>query len=194
VGEYSGPSTRSVDSFSLAQVFLIPADKVGNRVAEFAHCYSKGSHVSLSAISSFSISQRSVFDDPSPTAQTSSISDPESTNGTFVTDALVNDLGTLLRSLASGDVNGAKIALTKIEAFLNGGTTSDLSTSSTGNIPCSQSSDPLSRLDQWTRTPRTTDHGRAKCLTGWLRNRSQGCRESISKIGETTIDLVCSKP
>jgi hypothetical protein len=127
--------------------------------------------VSQSAISSLSISQCSVFDDLSPTTQTSSISDPESANGTSVTDALANDLGTLLRSLASGDVNGAKIALTKINVFLNSDSTSDLFASSTGSISCSQSSDPLGRLDQWTRTPRTTDHGRAKCLLSWLRSQ-----------------------
>jgi hypothetical protein len=127
--------------------------------------------VSLSSISSLSISQSSLFNEPSPTTQTSSTSNAEITSGTSVSDALANDLGTLLKSLASGDVNGAKTALTKIEAFLNADSTTDLSTSSTGSTSCPQSSNPLNSLDQWMRTPRTDNHGRAKCLPRWLRSR-----------------------
>jgi hypothetical protein len=52
--------------------------------------------VSLSAISSLSISQSSLFDEPSPTTQTSGTSNAESTSGTSANDALANDLGTLL--------------------------------------------------------------------------------------------------
>ena len=57
--------------------------------------------MSLSAISSLSISQSSLFDEPSPTTQTSKTSNAESKSGTSVNDALANDLGNPCTNSAS---------------------------------------------------------------------------------------------
>jgi hypothetical protein len=125
--------------------------------------------VSLSAIASLSLSQNSLFNEIAsatkgsnstsssvvPAAGSTAISTDgaNSTNGTSPSDALANDLAALLQSLGSGDVNGAKAALKKVEADLQAqssanatpsSTPSNSSTASTSSS--SQTSNPLTNL------------------------------------------------
>jgi hypothetical protein len=83
-----------------------------------------------------------------------SCADADKTSGTFLADTLATDLATLNKALASGDANGAKIALTKIEADLN--------------AHGAQSSSALANLDRWMRTPRTDIYGQAKWPAGYF--------------------------
>lgn len=126
--------------------------------------------MSLSAITSLSIPQNTLFNELSNAPEsTSSTSNPivptagfaasstngaDGTNSTSPSQTLANDLAALLTSLGSGDVNGAKTALKKVEADLqaqnsNSSTTpapSSSSTASTSGSSSSQSSNPLTNL------------------------------------------------
>jgi hypothetical protein len=124
--------------------------------------------VSLSGISSLSTTQNSLFSElaqatkstnstnssivPAAVSPTVSTNGTDSASGTSSSDTLATDLASLLKALGSGDVNGAKAALTQVEADLqaqNGNsptasTPSSASTSSTSGS--SQSTNPLTNL------------------------------------------------
>ena len=129
--------------------------------------------MSLSGISSLSTTQNSLFNElaqaakitdstnnsivpaaVSPTVSTNGADSTSGTSGTSTSDTLATDLASLLKALGSGDVSGAKAALTQVEADLQAqnansptaSTPSSSSTSSTSSSSSSQSTNPLTNL------------------------------------------------
>jgi hypothetical protein len=91
---------------------------------------------------------------PAAVSPTVSTNGTDTTSGTSSSDTLATDLASLLKALGSGDVSGAKAALTQVEADLqaqnaNSPTAStplSSSTSSTRSSSSSQSTNPLTNL------------------------------------------------
>jgi hypothetical protein len=120
--------------------------------------------VSLSSIASLSMTQDSLFNELASTAKNSTTASVvpaadsptvNSNNADGSSNTLANDLAALLQSLGSGDVNGAKAALKKVEADLQAqdpsNTNTSTSSTSSSSSPAltsssSQSSNPLTNL------------------------------------------------
>jgi hypothetical protein len=167
--------------------------------------------VSLSSIASLSITQNSLFNELASATKSTSSTNNSSTSNSIVPTAgstaigvngaessntsssnpLANDLAALLKSLGSGDVNGAKAALQKVEADLQAQKPSNAtassaaslsSTSSTSNSSSSQSSNPLTNLlNQLSNALNSGDSNTAlQDLTNFLLTTGQGTGSGVN--------------
>jgi hypothetical protein len=127
---------------------------------------------------------------PAAGSTTVSTNGTDSTSGTSSSDILATDLASLLKALGSGDVNGAKAALTQVEADLqaqnsNSSTASapsSPSTSSTSSSSSSQSTNPLANLlNQLNSALNSGDTGSAlQDLTNFLLTTGQSSGSAVN--------------